>query len=163
MRKFVPAILCGAVVAVSACTMTPKEATELPSVDIDARLAEAVETSTAANVAISRVEVATVDPVRPGPGEVLPTVAVLPVEMMEQMTIDFNGPAETVAKDLAKELDYKFVGTIGKKPPSPRFVSIHETDEPIYVILREVAYQMDGYGDLVVNPQFGTVEIRYGE
>ena len=146
----------------SACAATgdkPVKVDPIPA--IDSKIAEAVETSANANEAIAQVEVATAAPVRTGPGMTTPPNVVLPVESVQPVTVDWNGPIEPFLQQMATRAGYAFKVT-GNKPANPMMVTINASEEPLFGVVRRAGAMAHGYADIAFNPGARVIEIRYG-
>ena len=160
--KYLAASSLVAVTLLSACgSMT----TETPKVDpipeIDAKIADAVETSSKANEAIAQVEVATAAPVRAGPGQSVPPGVVLPPEAVQPVTVDWQGAIEPFLAEMAVRAGYAFSVT-GNKPANPMMISITANEEPLFGVVRRAGAMAHGYADIAFNPSAKIIEVRYG-
>lgn len=150
-----------AALAMSACSGAREIEHMQPITGIDAIIAEAVEVSANSNAAIAEVEVATAAPVRPGPGSQVPPTVVLPPEAIQPVTVDWQGPIETLIEDLAGRAGYTFRVT-GRAPANRMMVSVVANEEPLFGVIRRAGAMAHGYADIAFNPSTRTIEIRYG-
>jgi hypothetical protein len=151
-----------AAAALSACAKSGMETSEAPPIDeVDAKIAEAVETSSNANKAISEIEVATAAPVRPGPAQHVPENVVLPPESVQPITVDWNGPIETFLQAISERSGYDLAVT-GRAPANQVMVTISADEEPLYGVVRRAGNMVHGYADIGFNPANETIELRYG-
>lgn len=149
-----------AVAALAACANSA--AVETPEIiEVDSRIAEAMEQAAMANAAIAEVEVATAAPVRAAPGAQIPPGVVLPAEAIQPITVDWNGPVEIFLADIAERAGYELIVT-GRAPANQMMVAIAATNEPLYGVVRRAGNMVHGYADIAFNPAAGTIELRYG-
>lgn len=169
MMKTFSALLLGATV-LSGCAGTTMpwagstktaDPTVAPIPSIDSRIADAVETSSKANEAISQVEVATAAPKRAGPGQTVPPDVVLPPEAIQPVTVDWQGPIEPFLQEMANRAGYAFRST-GRAPANPLMITITANQEPLFGVVRRAGAMAHGYADIGFNPSAKTIEIRYG-
>ncbi|KKK84734.1 hypothetical protein LCGC14_2780360, partial [marine sediment metagenome] len=103
-----------AAAAVSACATQQTE--DIPQiVEVEEKIAEAVDKASNANTAIAEVEVATAAPVRAAPGAEIPANVVLPPESIQPITVDWNGPVESFLEDISQRAGYELAVT-GRAP-----------------------------------------------
>ncbi len=162
MKKTVmPSVLFSALL-LSACAAGAPGKVETPPIEeIDARIAEAVETSADANQAIAEVEVATAAPVRAGPSHQPPPGVVLPPEAVQPVSVDWQGPIEPFLKSMAERAGYTFTAS-GRRPANPMMITITANDEPLFGVIRRAGIMAHGYADIAFNPATRVIEIRYG-
>lgn len=132
-----------------------------PIPGVDDRIAEAVETSANANMAIAQVEVATAKPKRAGPGMSVPPSVVLPDESVQPVTVDWQGPIEPFLQQMAGRAGYAF-RTTGRKPANPMMITLVAKEEPLFGVIRRAGAMAHGYADIGFNPSARLIEIRYG-
>lgn len=149
--------------ALSACSSIfgPGPEEDRPADAVDMRIAEAVDTSSKANKAISEVEVATAAPVRSAPAQTIPDNVVLPPKSVQPITVDWNGPIETFLEAISARSGYDLVVT-GRAPANQVMVTISADDEPLYGVVRRAGNMVHGYADIGFNPANETIELRYG-
>ena len=148
--------------AVSGCASQSGRGVDTPPIDeVDAKIAEAVQTSANANRAISEVEVATAAPVRAGPQQHVPENVVLPPEAVQPITVDWNGPVETFLQAISHRSGYRLVVT-GRAPANQIMISLRAEEEPLFGVVRRAGNMIHGYADIALNPANRTIELRYG-
>lgn len=148
--------------AVSGCASGFPSDMETPPIgEVDAKIAEAVETSANANRAITEVEVATAAPVRAGPSQSVPKNVVLPPEAVQPITVDWNGPVETFLQAISERSGYTLSVT-GRAPANQIMISLRAEEEPLYGVVRRAGNMIHGYADIALNPSNKTIELRYG-
>lgn len=152
-------VLLGLAPLLAGCAVPAAQ--EAPPSNVDARIASAVERASNANVAIAEVEVATTQPVRPGPGATVPRGVVLPPEAVQPISVDWNGPVEEFLEAIARRAGYSF-RTTGRAPATGVMVSIRATEEPLYGVVRRAGNMIHGHGDIAFNPSSRSIELRYG-
>ncbi len=149
-----------AAAAVSACTKPQVD--EIPQiVEVEEKIAEAVDKAANANTAIAEVEVATAAPVRAAPGAEIPANVVLPPESIQPITVDWNGPVESFLEDISKRAGYELVVT-GRAPANQVMISISASNEPLFGVVRRAGNMIHGYADIGFNPGSKKIELRYG-
>lgn len=149
-----------ATAALTACAQPMVE--DMPEiVEVDQKIAEAVEKASNANTAISEVEVATAKPVRAAPGAEIPANVVLPPESIQPITVDWNGPVESFLEDISRRAGYELVVT-GRAPANQVMITITADDEPLFGVVRRAGNMVHGYADIGFNPGSKKIELRYG-
>ena len=160
MRKMTHIGLVAAGLLLSACAASNNPVAD-PIPEIDSKIAEAVETSANANAAIAEVEVATAAPKRAGPGQTVPAGVVLPMEAVQPVTVDWQGPIEPFLEQMAGRAGYAF-RTTGNKPSNQVMITITANEEPLFGVVRRAGAMAHGYADIGFNPSARVIEIRYG-
>ena len=150
-----------AAAAVSACATTPKTEDIPQIIEVEEKIAEAVDKASNANTAISEVEVATAAPVRAAPAAEIPANVVLPPESIQPITVDWNGPVESFLEDISKRAGYELVVT-GRAPANQVMISISANNEPLFGVVRRGGNMVHGYADIGFNPGSKKIELRYG-
>jgi len=149
-----------AAAAVSACATQQTE--DIPQiVEVEEKIAEAVDKASNANTAIAEVEVATAAPVRAAPGAEIPANVVLPPESIQPITVDWNGPVESFLEDISQRAGYDLVVT-GRAPANQVMISINANNEPLFGVVRRAGNMVHGYADIGFNPGSKKIELRYG-
>ena len=146
-------------VFLSACAVKEAETSSAPIADIDQQISDAVETSADANRAISEVEVATSNKVRPG-SQVASNI-VLPPDALQPVTVDWQGGLEPFLAQMAERANYTFRVT-GQRPANEVMVSITANEEPLFGVVRRAGNMANGFADIAFNPTAKLIEIRYG-
>ncbi len=149
-----------AAAAVSACATQQTE--DIPQiVEVEEKIAEAVDKASNANTAIAEVEVATAAPVRAAPGAEIPANVVLPPESIQPITVDWNGPVESFLEDISQRAGYELAVT-GRAPANQVMISINANNEPLFGVVRRAGNMVHGYADIGFNPGSKKIELRYG-
>ena len=160
MTKFIFFLL--PVLAAGACTQSPVLVQPSPDIiEVDRKIAAAVEQASNANQAISEMEVATAAPIRAIPAARIPSGVVLPPESVQPVTVDWNGPVENFLEDMARRAGYGFA-IIGRPPANEILVTIRAREEPLYGIVRRAGSMIHGYADIGFDPEIRQIELRYG-
>jgi hypothetical protein len=147
--------------ALSACA-GKQEFTATPEIlEVDAKIADAVDKASNANTAIAEVEVATAAPVRAAPAAAIPPSVVLPPESIQPITVDWNGPVESFLEDISKRAGYEFVVS-GRAPANQVMITINASEEPLFGVVRRAGNLVHGYADIGFNPGSKKIELRYG-
>jgi len=149
-----------AAAAVSACATQQTE--DIPQiVEVEEKIAEAVDKASNANTAIAEVEVATAAPVRAAPGAEIPANVVLPPESIQPITVDWNGPVESFLEGISQRAGYELAVT-GRAPANQVMISINANNEPLFGVVRRAGNMVHGYADIGFNPGSKKIELRYG-
>ncbi|MEW5424590.1 DotD/TraH family lipoprotein [Amorphus sp. 3PC139-8] len=127
---------------------------------IDAEIAEAAKKSAAASAAIAEVEVAASAPLAPAPAQMVPPGVELPAEVVQLVSVDWQGPIEPLLQSLADVAGYRLVVS-GVRQPAPPTVSITRKEAPLWTVVRDAGTLVVDRGTVVLNPQRGTIELRY--
>ena len=83
-------------------------------------------------------------------------------DMVQQVTMPWDGPIETAAEQLALHAQYTFK-TTGRRPVIPILVRIGPESATVSDHLRSIGMQAASRADLVVYPQQRIVELRYSD
>lgn len=75
-------------------------------------------------------------------------------------SIDWTGPIEPLAKELALISHYKF-RVLGKRPAIPVLVAVYAVNMPVGDILRDINFQAGHKADIIIYPSHRTIELRY--
>lgn len=126
------------------------------------RLVAAMEQAAAANAAVAEIEAATV--VSRGAdlrsqGD-LPANVVLPPEVMIPVSVDWNGPVETLLSDLGRRSGFRFAVN-GNPPANGILVTIRARNEPIYAVLRRAGHLTHGAADISLNLETREIMMQY--
>lgn len=160
MRSFALVMTSAALLA--GCATTGKGVPALPPLsEADMQIAEAVEISSRANQAIAETEVAVAAPKRAGPNQTVPPNVDLPEELVEPITIDWQGQVEPLLEAIATRIGYRFVPT-GRKPAVPVMLTMNARNEAVHDIVRRVGNMVHDHADVALNPSSKTIELRYG-
>ena len=84
----------------------------------------------------------------------------VPPELLLPVSIDYIGPLEELARQLAAGAGYALV-TAGKPPPSPVMVEIEAKDTPLIHIFRDAGMQAAGRALLTVDAGRMTVRLDW--
>lgn len=122
--------------------------------DVSVRLAEAADRASRSLEALAAVEQAD------NPDATVAAVPNAPQELRRSMTVDWYGPVEQVAKDVADRASYEFT-TFGNTPPVPMIVAIRAENRQVIDILRDIGLQLGGTAKLRVDAQRRVIELYY--
>lgn len=95
------------------------------------------------------------------PVEIPPLVAAAPVELRRAITVDWVGPVEPLARQLADRASYQFI-TSGQAPVTEAIVTLRVRNEPLIEVFRNLGLQLNNRATLKVDPDNRVVEIVYG-
>lgn len=118
------------------------------------RLAEAAERAVRALDSLSRALPA------PDPGSAMPALASLPPALQRPVTIDWTGPLEGLARDLAKRAGYRFL-MAGRLPARAPIVAVEADGEPLLAVLRDAGLQAGAAATLTVDAAAETVVLDW--
>ena len=124
-------------------------ATAIPDA-AEMRLVEAVERAELALASLARALPA------PDPETGLPDADSLPAALRRAVTVDWSGPVETLAADLARRAGYGFAQA-GRAPARPLIVAVDAKDEPLIAVLRDLGLRAGGAATLTVDAANRTV------
>ncbi|MCY4406076.1 MAG: DotD/TraH family lipoprotein [Rhodospirillaceae bacterium] len=114
------------------------------------RLVEAVERAERALASLARAL-----PVA-DPSSVLPRVEGVPEGLRRPVTLDWTGPVEALAADLARRAGYGFAQA-GRAPARPLIVAVAAKDEPLVAVLRDLGLRAGAAATLTVDAGRRTV------
>ena len=116
----------------------------------ETRLAEAVERAEQALALLARTAPA------PDPEPGLPDADSLPVALRVPVTLDWTGPVEVLAEELARRAGYRFAEA-GRPPARPLIVAVEAEDEPLIAVLRDAGLRTGAAATLTVDAAARTV------
>ena len=114
------------------------------------RLVEAVERAERALAALARTLPA------PDPSSALPPVDGVPEELRRAVTLDWTGPVEALAADLARRAGYRFAQA-GRPPARPLIVSFEADAQPLIAVFRDAGLRVGSAATLTVDAANRTV------
>ena len=145
----------------AACTTQAIETRVSPEIiQVEEKIAEAVDQASSANAAISEIESSTFSTTLV-PGPEIPPSLVLPPESVQPITVDWNGPVESFLESVAKRAGYDFVST-GRRPANQVMIVISARDEPLFGVVRRTGNMIHGHANIAFNPELKKIELRYG-
>ena len=116
----------------------------------ETRLAEAVERAERALASLARAALA------PDPEPGLPDADSLPAALRVPVTLDWTGPVEALAEELARRAGYRFAEA-GRPPARPLIVAVEAEDEPLIAVLRDAGLRAGAAATLTVDGAARTV------
>ena len=69
-----------------------------------------------------------------------PLPRIVPAALLATVTLDWTGPVETLAEELARRAGYRFFAA-GPVPARPAIVTVKTTDAPLIAALRDAGIQ----------------------
>ena len=161
MNKFVNkfskiALSLSLLVSMAACTQTkpdPQLVAEPSSVTL--RLAQAADRAANALDNLAAIEQTRT------PTDLPPLAASAPPELRRSVTVNWIGPVEPIAQQLADRASYE-LKTTGNPPETPVIVSMNVRNQPVIESLRDVGLQLGGRATLKVDANLKVVELSYG-
>ena len=116
----------------------------------ETRLAEAVERAERALASLARMAPA------PDPEPGLPDAASVPAALRTPVTLDWTGPVEALAEELARRAGYRFAEA-GRPPARPLIVAVEAEGEPLIAVLRDAGLRAGAAATLTVDAAARTV------
>lgn len=132
----------------------PKPQLVVEPENVTMRLAEAADRAATALDTLAAIE-----QVRT-PTDLPPLAANAPLELRRSVTVNWVGPAEPLAKQLADRASYHFK-TSGNPPETPVIVTINVRHQPVIETLRDVGLQLGNRAQLRVDAEQKVVELSY--
>ena len=114
------------------------------------RLVEAVERAERALASLARALPA------PDPSSALPRLDDLPASLRRPVTLDWRGPIEVLAAELARRAGYRFAEA-GRPPVRPLIVAVEAEGEPLIAVLRDAGLRAGSAATLTVDAERRTV------
>lgn len=159
LNKNLKSCILAVIIMVSVVACQPYMKREDPQIVVspdrtDLMLADAATRATKALESLASLEQAK----NPDAGDIaLPNA---PAELRRSVTLNWNGPVESVARLLADRAGYQFQA-IGAPPPTGLLVRVDARAEQVVSVLRSIGLQMGNRATLKVNPNTRVVEIQY--
>lgn len=94
------------------------------------------------------------------PIDARPPPSLVPAELLAEITVDWTGPLDTLARRLAEEVGWDYVEA-GPVPAVPPIVEIHATSSPVILVLRDAGIQAAETAALTVDAQARQVRIDW--
>ena len=120
------------------------------------RLVEAVERAERALASLARAVPA------PDPESMLPDVRSVPAALRTPVTLDWTGPVEALADELARRAGYRFAEA-GRPPARPLIVSVEANGQPLIAVLREAGLRAGAAATLTVDAERRTILLDWIE
>ncbi len=161
LPKIAPKIILSLSVLVSlsfilaACTQTkpdPQLVAEPNSVTL--RLAQAADRAANALDNLAAIEQTRT------PTDLPPLAAGAPPELRRSVTVNWIGPVEPIAQQLADRASYE-LKTTGNTPETPVIVSLNVRNQAVIESLRDVGLQLGGRATLKVDANLKIIELSY--
>ena len=149
-RLFIVLFSCGIV----ACGNQPKPQLVVEPENVTMRLAQAADRASNALDTLASIE-----QVRT-PTDLPPLAASAPPELRRSVTVNWIGPIEPIAKQLADRASYRFDVT-GNMPETPVIVSMNVRNQPVIEGLRDLGLQLGGRAELKVDANLHRIELHY--
>ena len=84
---------------------------------------------------------------------------VVPEELLQKVSVDWIGPLEPLAADMAERAGYRFTES-GPPPVRPLMVTIHARGAPLVLVLRDAGLQAGDSARLVVDARAREVRVE---
>lgn len=148
------------VMSLAACSYLPEQVkpgkpqlvAEPDSVTV--MLADAADRATRALETLASVEQA-----RTGVPRVA-TIPNAPAELKRGVTVEWNGPAESMIQALTTKTGYTYQ-SFGAQPAVPLVVNVKATNRPAIEVFRDIGLQLGGRANLKVDANRRVVELFY--
>jgi len=138
-----------------ACTgNAPKPQLVVEPENVTMRLAQAADRASAALDTLAAIE-----QVRT-PTDLPPLVTSAPPELRRSVTVNWIGPVEPMAKQLADRASYQLLIS-GNPPEIPLIISLNTRNQPVIEILRDIGLQLGRRAELRVDAGNKVVELSY--
>jgi defect-in-organelle-trafficking protein DotD len=148
-------------IVIFACGLTacvgnnqPKPQLVVEPENVTMRLAAAADRASSALDSLAAIEQTRT------PTDLPPLAPSAPPELRRSITVNWIGPVEPIAKQLADRASYQFNIT-GNKPETPVIVSMNVRNQPVIESLRDIGLQLGGRADLKVDPNLKVIELSY--
>ena len=141
------ALLCASVLAGCVMPAAPEPPAAAAPAAPDAaemRLIEAVERAERALASLARTLPA------PEAAAGMPRPDAVPPALRTPVTLDWTGPLEALARELADRAGYRFL-VAGRPPARPLMVAVRAEEEPLLAVLRDAGLQAAGAATLTVD------------
>lgn len=157
-KRAVAPSVAAALVALSLAACAPVQKVDQQLVaepdPIGLRLASAVDRASAALQTLASVEQAR------NPGVAIQQAPYAPQELRRTVSVEWVGPIEPLARQLADRAGYSF-RTNGDVPPVPVIISVNAKQKSVVEVLRDVGLQAGTRADIAVDPSQKLVELNY--
>ena len=90
----------------------------------------------------------------------LPPLVSVPAALQRTVTLDWIGPLETLAEDLARRADYRFLAA-GPAPVRPLIVAIESEATPLIAVMRDAGLQAGNTATVVVDADLRMVRLDW--
>lgn len=87
---------------------------------------------------------------------------VVPEELLQKVRVDWIGPLEPLAADMAERAGYRFAES-GPPPVRPLMVTIHARGVPLVLVLRDAGLQAGNTARLVVDARAREIRVERGD
>ncbi len=77
-------------------------------------------------------------------------------------SVDWSGPVEPLAKQIASAANYRLV-VLGNAPAIPLLVTVYAQNVPLADVLRDVGFQCGRRATIAVYPENREIELRYAK
>lgn len=139
---------------ITACGNQPKPQLVVEPENVTMRLAQAADRASNALDTLASIE-----QVRT-PTDLPPLAASAPPELRRSVTVNWIGPIEPIAKQLADRASYRFDIT-GNKPETPVIVSMNVRNQSVIEGLRDLGLQLGKRAELKVDANLRRIELHY--
>ena len=96
----------------------------------------------------------------PDPASAIPALDSVPAALRRPVTLDWAGPLEGLARELARRADYRFL-IAGRPPARPLIVAVAVESEPLIAVLRHAGVRAGAAATLTVDAAAETVVLDW--
>ena len=149
-------LLVMAVFAMAGCSMVQSSATPVPAkgiVAVEDEIVQAVENA-------ERAKRSLVEDWTPRVVSILPEGAVLPLEAVQLIDVEWNGPIEDLLEDLVARTGFEFA-VAGDAPEESAMVETAARNEQLYGVAVRAAYFASGRTAVALDPAASLLELRW--
>ena len=151
-----PVLLAGPLAGCMSWTPEPVTVAPVRTDPVEIRLVEAVERAERALASLARAVPA------PDPESRLPDARSVPAALRTPVTLDWTGPVEALADELARRAGYRFAEA-GRPPARPLIVSVEADAQPLIAVLRDAGLRAGAAATLTVDVERRTVLLDWTE
>ncbi|PZO72379.1 MAG: hypothetical protein DI629_20865 [Mesorhizobium amorphae] len=108
----------------------------------------------------SGVEAPGAQAVRPSRSDPVGDMTVLPPEAVQPVSMNWNGPADELARQLAQRAGYSY-DERGRRPANPPHIALYAAEEPLYGVARRAGAQLRSSGVLLIDPVARRVSLTW--
>ena len=157
MKPSAPLMLCCAMVLSGCAAFAPQTPIAAVPPATDPAVALLIEAASRAERALSALVLALPTP---PPATALPPLDSVPAALQRTVTLDWIGPLDTLAEDLARRADYRFLAA-GPAPARPLVVAIESEATPLIAVMRDAGLQAGTAATLVVDADLRMVRLDW--
>ena len=148
-------LIVSAALLLGACAINPPKPQLVAEPDnVTLRLAQAADRAANALDQLAAIEQ------NRTPTDLPPLASSAPPELRRSVTVNWSGPVEPLAKQLADRASYT-LQISGNAPETAIIASVNVRNEPVIEVLRDIGLQLGDRAELKVDANLKTVELSY--